>query len=119
MSVTNPDLFDPEQALELAGGDQELLAEVARLYLDSKPAMIDAIRAGVAGHDAGAVCKAAHKLKGSLLAIAAKSASEAAENLERLGAEQRLDRASEALAALEREIERIEDSLAKLASGAP
>ena len=88
------------------------------MCLDDMPEMIGEIRTGVEGRDAQAVRKAAHKLKGSLVAVAANDASTAAHALERLGAEGHLDRAVDALAALEGEIERIRPALARFAASA-
>lgn len=107
---------DIEEALERTGGDRELLAEVAQMCLDDLPSMIGDIRQSLSGGDAQAMRKAAHKLKGSLVALAADSASAAAHHVEMLGAEGHLDRAAEALAQLECEIERIRPVLASFAS---
>ena len=107
-----------EEALERTGGDRELLAEVAQMCLDDMPGMLGEIRESLSQSDALALRKAAHKLKGSLVALAAEDASEAAHSIEVMGAEGHLDRAAEALAALEGEIERLRPALAALAASA-
>jgi two-component system, sensor histidine kinase and response regulator len=108
--------LDLEEALERTGGDRELLAEVAQMCLDDIPGMLGDIRDSLSHCDAQAVRKAAHKLKGSLVALAADHASQAAHSIEVMGAEGHLDRAAEALAALEGEIEKIRPALAAIAA---
>lgn len=107
---------DLQEALERTGGDRELLAEVAQMCLDDLPGMLGEIRESLSGGDAQALRKAAHKLKGSLVALAANEASQAAQHIEMLGAEGHLDRAADALARLESEIERIRPILASFAT---
>jgi two-component system, sensor histidine kinase and response regulator len=116
MNQLSIDGLDLEQALERTGGDRELLAEVAQMCLDDIPGMLGDIRDSLSHQDAQAVRKAAHKLKGSLVALAADDASEAAHSIEMMGAEGHLDRAAEALAALEGEIEKIRPALAAIAA---
>lgn len=111
--------MDEEAALERAGGEHSLLVELAHMCLADTPAALDNIRGAVADGDAKGVQRAAHKLKGSLLVLAADPASEAAYRLETIGAEGSLDAAATALAALEREIERLQPELARLAESVP
>ncbi|WP_224365510.1 ATP-binding protein [Hyalangium versicolor] len=59
---------------ELVGGDGELLARVVRLFLQYGPEMRDALLAAFAGDDAKALVGTAHKLKGALGDLAARSA---------------------------------------------
>ena len=107
--------MDEAAALERAGGEHSLLVELASLCLDDTPGALENIRSAVATGDAKGVQLAAHKLKGSLLVLAADPASKAAYRLESLGAEGVLDRAGSALADLEQEIERLLPALARLA----
>ena len=64
--------------------------------------------------DPAAVRLAAHALKGSLGAFAARPAIAAARDLERLGAEERLETAGAALVALEWELARLSPELQAL-----
>ncbi len=107
--------LDEEAALERVGGEHELLAELANMCLVDTPDALEAIRSAVAGSDAQAVQRTAHRLKGSLLVLAADPASEAAYRLEALGAEGALDTAAAALAQLEVEIARLLPALSQLA----
>jgi two-component system sensor histidine kinase/response regulator len=107
--------LDEDVALERAGGDHALLVDLAGMCLSDGPAALQRIREGLAGHDSKAVERAAHKLKGSLLVLAADPASEAAYRVEALGAQGALDQAAVALATLETELERLRPALARIA----
>ena len=57
-------------ALERLGGDEELLREVARLFLEEYPVLLLEIRQAVAAQDAEALQRAAHSLMGRTLDLA-------------------------------------------------
>lgn len=107
--------MDEEAALERAGGEHDLLVELANMCLADTPDALESIRTAVASGDAKGIQRAAHKLKGSLLVLAADPASDAAYRLETLGAEGSLDNAATALATLEQELERLIPALTQLA----
>jgi signal transduction histidine kinase/CheY-like chemotaxis protein/HPt (histidine-containing phosphotransfer) domain-containing protein len=106
--------LDEMAALERAGGDHALLVDLAGMCLSDGLTALERIREGLVGKDSKAIERAAHKLKGSLLVLAADPASEAAYRLEALGAQGALDQAADALAALERELERLRPALARI-----
>jgi two-component system sensor histidine kinase/response regulator len=108
------EVFDRAAALERVGGDLELLAELAGLFLDDHPKLLAAIRAAIASGNHQALEQAAHTLKGSVSNFCARAAAEAALRLERMGREGDLARATEACAALVGEIERLKPLLASL-----
>jgi two-component system, sensor histidine kinase and response regulator len=64
--------------LELFGEDEDLLRELVGLFLEDSPPLLNDLRAGVAGHDAAMVERAAHTLKGSVGNFAAKRLAELA-----------------------------------------
>ena len=111
--------MDEETALDRVGGERSLLVELASMCLADTPVAVETIRGALAGGDAKSVQRAAHKLKGSLLVLAAEGASDAANRLESIGASGVLDNASAALATLEREIARLEPVLTELAESDP
>jgi len=82
--------------LERLGGDVDLVADVTRRFLEYCPAGVSAIKAAIADHDANAVRTTAHALKGAAANLSARGLSEAAQTLERLGAESRLQPAEAA-----------------------
>ncbi len=114
-TTVGPRPMDQEAALERAGGEHSLLVELANMCLADTPDALESIRTAVEGGDAKGVQRAAHKLKGSLLVLAADPASEAAYRLETIGAEGTLDNAAAALSTLEVELDRLRPALTRLA----
>jgi len=95
--------LDRQLALSRAGGDMELLREIAVLFVeDDCPRTLAEIRAAVAQGDAAKLENAAHSLKGSVANFGAPSAVEAAFRLEQMGRAGQLGDSAETLRALER-----------------
>ena len=88
--------FDRSAALDRLDGDEALLSNVIGIFLDDCPARLKAIKAAVDARDAEAIRLAAHGLKGAAGNLSASSLFDAAEILERIGAESRLDAAEAA-----------------------
>ena len=103
-----PSILDREAALDLLGGDEELLKEIEHLFLDQYPVLLSKIQDAVALDDARQLEAAAHTLKGSVYNLAAHAAAEDALQLELLGRSGDLKQAAPAL-------ERLEASLSALA----
>jgi signal transduction histidine kinase/HPt (histidine-containing phosphotransfer) domain-containing protein len=112
------EVIDAEAVLELVGGDGDALADLVDLYRTEAPRSVEALRSALAEADAGALSAAAHRLKGSLLTLAAHAASAEALRLEQLGREGRLAGAEAVLAALERQLAAIEPALEALVARA-
>jgi len=108
-------VFDREEALERVDNDKELLREIIALFEEECPQLLDAIRRAIAEKDGDALQHSAHTLKGSVGNFAARAAFDAAFQLERMGKERRWEGAEQALAELEREIERLLPALKELA----
>jgi CheY-like chemotaxis protein len=102
---------DTEALLERLGGDTELLADVSRLFLESCPAEVSAIKSAIDGHDADGLRTAAHKLRGAAANMSAGPLCEAAQTLEQLGAESRLETAPAAWRRLSLEAVAVMDTL--------
>jgi two-component system, sensor histidine kinase and response regulator len=92
------------KALERLGGDEDLLREVCRIFLDESPNLLRKLQEGIANTDAEAVMRAAHSLKGELGYLGAPEAAQAARELEDMGHEKNLTRAPELFNLLEREL---------------
>ena len=107
-------VFDKATALGQTGGDEELLMEIAELFFESSPRLLSEIRAAIARGDGPALERTAHTLKGSISNFGAQAAYEAAVKLEKLGHENNLSQAEEAVMILEEEIERLKSALAAL-----
>ncbi len=67
------------------GDDRELLAELAGLYLEDEPSLLEQLEAAVARGEAEGVRRAAHTIKGSVANFAAARAQAAAFALEQAG----------------------------------
>jgi two-component system sensor histidine kinase/response regulator len=112
------DVLDKAAALARAGEDQELLRELAELFLYECPRIMTDIHAAIGAGDAFRLKCAAHSLKGSIDNFAAPAAHEAASRLENLGRNGNLAGAQEAWSALTREIGRLQPILSRLAGKA-
>ncbi len=106
--------LDREAALDRVGGDLELLQEVAALFLEEYPVLLSHIRKAIAAGDPLALEHSAHSLKGSVGNFGAKSAHEAAFQLELAGKTHDLSRASERLAKLESSLDHLRTALVSL-----
>jgi HPt (histidine-containing phosphotransfer) domain-containing protein len=83
--VADDPVFDLTEALAIVDGDHELFQEIAQTFVESCPAELSAIREALERADAVGVRAAAHHLKGSLSALAARPAAESARQLELMG----------------------------------
>ena len=112
--MTNLRVFDLEEALDHVGGEHSLLVEVAQTCLSDYEEALVQIRAALKASDGKQLEKTAHKLKGSLLTLAAYAASDAAQSLENLGNEGIPRDAGEALSRLENEMKSLTTALESL-----
>ena len=71
-------IHDRAAALEGLDGDEELLQDLAAVFLEDSPRLMAAVRQAVAEGDPGRLERAAHSLKGSVANFGARAASEAA-----------------------------------------
>jgi HPt (histidine-containing phosphotransfer) domain-containing protein len=104
-------VFDVAAALERMGGDEELLREIAEMFLDDCPRLMSHLREAVARGDAGALGVAAHSLKGAAGNFYARAAVEGAQRLETAAEQGDLTGAAGALAETEVEVERLSQTL--------
>jgi two-component system sensor histidine kinase/response regulator len=77
--------LDVDQMRRRLGGDDELVADVIRLFLEDCPARVDAIAAALEAADATQLRTMAHALKGSASTLSAQRVVKAAQTLESLG----------------------------------
>ncbi|HVC94083.1 MAG TPA: PAS domain S-box protein [Pirellulales bacterium] len=111
------DVLDWAAALDRLQGDRELLEELVDVFRGEYPKLLGQVRDAVAASDAGKLKLAAHTLKGALSNFAARDAMEAARLLEQMGKQGNLAGADGALAALERELARLEPAFGLLQGG--
>jgi PAS domain S-box-containing protein len=115
-----PEANDPaaDRAAMLArfGGNQELMEEVAQVFVNSLPQRLAAIREAVAKNDPAALRQAAHSFKGAA-GYFCQPAQNTAQKLEAMGCDGALDKAREVCGELERQVALVRPALAKLAAG--
>jgi HPt (histidine-containing phosphotransfer) domain-containing protein len=99
--VADAEIFDKNVALSRVGGDAELLKEIAILFLDDYPKSLAELRAAVETGDARRLERSAHGLKGSVSNFGARSAVDAALQLEIMGRAQTLVQVEQVLHTLE------------------
>jgi two-component system sensor histidine kinase/response regulator len=108
------DVINMDEILDRAGGDMELVVDVAGLFLDDCSQLLSDIKDSIANGDNETLRTAAHTLKGSAANLAARHVSEAALKLEMIGRDGDMSSAVEAYTMLEEEVERLKPVLAKL-----
>jgi HPt (histidine-containing phosphotransfer) domain-containing protein len=107
-------VLDRATALARVGGDVDLLKEIAALFLDEYPRALDDMHNALAAGDAHTLERSAHGLKGSVANFGARTAVDAAFQLEQLGRAHKLDQAPPALAVLERTLACLHAELASI-----
>ncbi len=80
-------VFDLEAALEMMGDDQDLLKEVARMFVDNAPQSFGEISAALAAGDLTALKRGAHTLKGLFATFVCREGETVARELERAAAD--------------------------------
>jgi signal transduction histidine kinase/DNA-binding response OmpR family regulator len=78
--------FDRDALLARCEGDLDLLREVASIFLEESPRLLDNVASAVRAGDAGRLRAAAHALRGSLAYFGASAATAGARRLEELDA---------------------------------
>jgi signal transduction histidine kinase/HPt (histidine-containing phosphotransfer) domain-containing protein len=84
-SANLPSPVKLEDALEVVGGDVDLLAEVAQMSLEECPEQVELLQQALAQQDAKGVERTAHRLKGVMGNLGGMSAREKAASLESMG----------------------------------
>jgi two-component system sensor histidine kinase/response regulator len=107
--------IDRAAVMHRLGGDLELFADVTRLFFEDCPARVAAIKVAIDAHDADRLRMEAHALKGVAANLSAARLFEAAQTLERLGAESRLEPAEAAWRSLSAEAASVMDTLRQTA----
>ncbi len=107
-------VVDWETALGRLGGDEELINDLAKLFLEESPRMLSAVQQAVERKSAVELQRAAHSMKGSVATFSAQPAFEAALKLERLARAGELGGAADAFDTLKVEVGRLRTALESL-----
>jgi PAS domain S-box-containing protein len=103
--------FDFSEALSNIGGDENLLAELASIFLEEYLEILKNVRTAVRSNNGEALVYYAHALKGSVSNFAAGDAEGAARKLEQIGREGDLADAPKVLSELESALSRLTPAL--------
>ena len=98
------DVLNFSQALELVDGNRELLCEVARIFLNQYPKVMEETRRALSQEDYDSLTSSVHSLVASVGQIGGQRACAAARKLELISSEGDRSQVPAALAELEREI---------------
>ncbi|MBI5563985.1 MAG: response regulator [Chloroflexi bacterium] len=105
--VAAPGPIDLTAALEVVGGDVDILREAVSLSLEEVAGELAALRAAVGTSNAKEVEARAHRLKGVMGALGGTLAHAAGQQLESMGEQGNLAQAPEALKRFEHELRRV------------
>ena len=100
-------VLDIEGMRERLGDDDELVAEIIRLYLDDAPLRLESMASAIRARDSARLGAEAHTLKGSASALSAQRVVDAASALEGIGAAGDLALAAPRFATLVQESEQL------------
>ncbi|HEX9714090.1 MAG TPA: Hpt domain-containing protein [Desulfurivibrionaceae bacterium] len=92
--------WDRDFALEQAGDDEEMLAELLVLFRDSSASDLARINDGLVAEDPVAVADAAHSIKGASASLGVEGVRKVAAELEKQGRANDLSRGKELAAGL-------------------
>lgn len=109
-------VLDRALALDRVGGDEGLLREIAGLFLEDYPKIVENIKDAVAAKDAVGLERASHGLKGAVANFGAEPAYQAALALEKIGRSGNLANVENAYQALLGSLEQLRPELLALAA---
>ena len=98
---------DLGEALEVVGGDVDILRDAAALSLEEIPAQLHALKEAMTAQDAKGVEAKAHRLKGVMGSLGGMAAHEIGQRLETMGEQGNLAGGVDVVKAFEREIGRV------------
>ncbi len=109
-------VIDLDAALARMGGDESLVGEMAKFFLDDSPQLLAEIERALDESDAETVRRAAHSLKG-LASTPVKGASMAAQRLEDMARQGKLNHANEDFTRLVRAVNQTQVALRQAIDG--
>lgn len=111
--------WTPERMLARLDGDRELAVQLAGIFLDEYPNMLQRLRDAVSAGSADEVRRAAHALKGSISNFIDGGPTATAFELETLGRNGQVEGAPALLDRLDRELIALSDFLREFQSKGP
>ena len=111
-SSAEPPLFDLDEAVERCFGQHRLFQKMVDSLFQEAASLLDEMRAALAHGDREKLAAAAHRLKGTVVYLAAGPAAEAAARVEQIGRSGDLDTAPDALGQLSARLDALKAALA-------
>ena len=105
------DSFDLDEAIRKCYGKYELMRDMVACLFDESDSLIQQMRTAIAEGEAAELASAAHRLKGTVVYLAASPAADATRRVEQIGKSGDLTTASAALDDLERQLHRLKSAL--------
>lgn len=113
--MTQP-AIEGKALLEYLDNDLQLLQEVIGQFLADCPERLAELRAAVTARNSDQIASGSHALRGSVSTFGAKNAVEAAQVLESMVRQGKVEGVDEAFSVLERELALVTSSLEKIAN---
>jgi signal transduction histidine kinase/CheY-like chemotaxis protein/HPt (histidine-containing phosphotransfer) domain-containing protein len=111
--------WDAVGTLERLGGDETLIREVVRIFLEDIPGHLAGLRRAIKESDLNALQRIAHNLKGELAYLGISSLSDNARELERMGKERDLRHAAHTFAIFETDIATLVKAMCETSNTVP
>jgi HPt (histidine-containing phosphotransfer) domain-containing protein len=105
------DIVDLDEAARRIPGGPEALKELAQVLVEESTQRLQKMRDALANGDAAAVGREAHPLKSAAAVFGARAVVEAAERVEHMGREGKLEEVKAGFAELEKEAARLHAAL--------
>ncbi len=106
--------LDRQLALSRVGGDEDLLKEIAAIFIEEYPKTLNELRKAIADGDAATLERSAHGLKGAVANFSARAAVSLALELENMGHARNLAEANPTLERLQQTLIALESELISL-----
>jgi signal transduction histidine kinase/CheY-like chemotaxis protein/HPt (histidine-containing phosphotransfer) domain-containing protein len=104
-TMVDDELYDWNKAVEMIGGEEELLISVLEMFLDEVPGYLNSLQSSAEAGDLATLAQTAHTLKGLFATFCAEEATGLALTLEQQAKQQH--NCTDALAALEQMMQRL------------
>jgi CheY-like chemotaxis protein len=104
-------VLNQAELLARVDGDRTLLAELARLFVEERPLLLEAMETALRDGDAQELARAAHKAKGAFGNLSAPLAQQAAAELEMLARRSELGPATDVFLRLRQHADRLDTEL--------
>ncbi len=104
-------VFDKDEALNIIGGDEELLGEIVEIFILDVPQQMSDIQNAVNSRNGDALEKSSHKLKGAVSNFGQNATFKTALKLETIGKETILNGVDEIYGTLVKDVENLVNRL--------